>query len=225
MFTESLKTSGERVYLQEIEGFLKAEVYITRQDNGQQLVFKDYSRFRHNPVAALIARFLVQREYNALSRLQGWVHAPEVFESNDPLILLQEYIPGKAMDSKNAESPEVVKNIRTALRQLHQKDMAHNDFRASNIIVKPDNTVVIIDFTSATHLPKFLGKISRWLMSQDLRHVLKYQDRIGQDLTAREKQMLEKPKALQRLQDVWKKKILCVLKGKKRGMCEKELFN
>src|SRR5690554_2850909 len=103
MFTESLKTSGERVYLQEIEGFLKAEVYITRQDNGQQLVFKDYSRFRHNPVAALIARFLVQREYNALSRLQGWVHAPEVFESNDPLILLQEYIPGKAMYSRSEE--------------------------------------------------------------------------------------------------------------------------
>ncbi len=214
MLPVTLKTDVERYYLQGIEGFLKAEVYVSLLSDGTQVVSKDYSRFRQNPLAALIARYLVRREHNVLSKLQEWPHAPRVFNSEDSLALLQEYIPGKTFSKFKKADPVAIKSIRKALRELHQKNIIHNDFRASNVIIKADNTAVLIDFTSALRLPKFMGKVSRWLMLQDLRHAIKFKVMTGEDLTARELRISKKSKILQWLQSFWKDKILLLLKGR-----------
>lgn len=213
MLPHTLNTNVERYYLQGIEGFLKAEVYISRLSDGTQVVCKDYSRFRQNPIAAFIARYLVKREHKALLRLQDWPHAPKTFTSEEPLILLQEYVAGKTIEQFKVVDPQVVKNVRTALRQLHLKGIIHNDVRASNVIIKADNSAVLIDFTSAGTLPKFMPRTARWLMLQDVRHAVKFKKKTGESLTARELRILQKPKWLQWTQNVWKKKILVLLKG------------
>lgn len=213
MLPVTLKPNVDRYYLQGIEGFFKAEVYVSRLSDGTQVVCKDYSRFRTNPIAAFVARHLVQREYNVLAQLQDWLYSPKVFNSEDSLVLLQEYVPGKTISEFKKLEPGVVHTVRKVLRQLHQKGIIHNDVRASNVIVKADNTVVLIDFTSAGSLPSFMGKISRWLMHHDLRHAIKFKLKTEENLTAREQRILQKPKLLEWQQNVWKQKILPFLKG------------
>ena len=90
MLPDALKVNEERYYLQDVKGFFKAEVYIRQLGNGKQVVCKDYSRYQHNPIAAVIARHLVKREHRVLLRLQNWPYAPKALNNDDPLILQQE---------------------------------------------------------------------------------------------------------------------------------------
>lgn len=212
MLPDALKVNEERYYLQDVKGFFKAEVYIRQLGNGKQVVCKDYSRYRHNPITAVIARYLVQREQSVLLRLQDWVHAPKALDSSDPLILQQEYIAGKTLDHCKTCAPEVINSIVIALAELHAKNIIHNDVRASNVIIKTDGTPVFIDFTSAGTLPFIMNKVARWLMRQDVRHVIKFKKQFAVGLTADEHQLLQKPKWLQIQQRVWKEKILPFLK-------------
>lgn len=214
MLPATINTNVERFYLQGKEGFLKAEVYISRLSDGRQVVCKDYSRFQSKPLSAKIARYLVQREYSILKRLQSWAHAPKVYQSDNPLLLLQEYIPGKTIHQIKVLDPAALRSARKAVRELHQFGIAHNDVRASNVIIKADNSAVLIDFTSAGSLPAFMGKLSRWFMLHDLRHAIKFKRKSTLTLTAKEERLLQKPKWLQWQQRVWKEKILPVLKGR-----------
>lgn len=212
MLPDALKADEERHYLQDIHGLFKAEVYVRQLGNGKQVVCKDYSRYQHHPLAAFIARYLVQREHKVLLRLQDWPHAPKTLNSDNPLILQQEYIAGKTLDKYQTCAPEVINNIVQALSELHEKNIAHNDVRASNVIIKTDGIPVLIDFTSAGSLPSFMARLTRWLMRQDLRHVVKFRRRFNISLSPQEQQLLQKPRWLQVQQRVWKQKILPFLK-------------
>lgn len=43
-------------------------------------------------------------------------------------------------------NPTIAKNILNAFRKIHTRKVYHGDVRVENILVRPDNSVVIIDF-------------------------------------------------------------------------------
>ena len=43
-------------------------------------------------------------------------------------------------------TPQTDRNVVEALKELHQHNVYHGDIRAANIIVRPDESVVLIDF-------------------------------------------------------------------------------
>ena len=43
-------------------------------------------------------------------------------------------------------SPIIRRNVLKAFAQIHARKVCHGDVRVENILVKPDNSVVIIDF-------------------------------------------------------------------------------
>ena len=46
-------------------------------------------------------------------------------------------------------NPTVANNILHAFRELHARKIWHGDVREENILVRSDNTVVVIDFESS----------------------------------------------------------------------------
>lgn len=43
-------------------------------------------------------------------------------------------------------TPQIERNVIAAFKELHSYGVAHGDIRAANIMVRPDESVVIIDF-------------------------------------------------------------------------------
>ena len=43
-------------------------------------------------------------------------------------------------------TPRIEDNVKTAFEILHRRYVCHGDIRPANIIVRPDETVVLIDF-------------------------------------------------------------------------------
>ena len=43
-------------------------------------------------------------------------------------------------------NPIIKRNVLKAFAQIHARKVCHGDIRAENILVRPDNSVVIIDF-------------------------------------------------------------------------------
>ncbi len=43
-------------------------------------------------------------------------------------------------------TPQIERNVIEAFKKLHQHNLYHGDIRAANIIVRPDESVVLIDF-------------------------------------------------------------------------------
>ena len=46
-------------------------------------------------------------------------------------------------------NPIIKRNVLKAFAQIHARKVCHGDVRAENILVKPDNSVVIIDFETS----------------------------------------------------------------------------
>ena len=44
------------------------------------------------------------------------------------------------------QNPQITKNIIKAFTEIHKRRVYHGDVRVENILVRPDNSVVIIDF-------------------------------------------------------------------------------
>lgn len=214
MYPLCIEANSTRRYLQSAKGLFKAEVYVTTLANGRKVVCKDYSRFQHRPLARWLVSYLVKREYRVLERLNDWQYSPKVYASHDPLVLVQEYINGRLISRFATGSEEVVGQLQMALQQLHQQGVAHNDIHADNVIVRADNQPVLIDFTSATWLPKW--PVINWLQHKlytfDQRHLVKIKQRLGNELSLAEQQQLKRPQWLEFILKVWKQKILPFLK-------------
>ena len=43
-------------------------------------------------------------------------------------------------------NPKIAKNVVKAFKEIHARKVCHGDVRGENILVRPDNSVVIIDF-------------------------------------------------------------------------------
>ncbi|MGO2415989.1 MAG: RIO1 family regulatory kinase/ATPase domain-containing protein [Cobetia crustatorum] len=202
-------------FLQRAKGFLKAEVYLT-QFNGQSVVCKDYRRYAGTP-AALVARWLVRHELKMLEQLGGWTHAPQAIARLSPLALAMEYIPGPLLsDVASTSDATLSQQLIRIVQQLHRQQMAHNDIRGSNVVLR-DGVPVLIDFTSAVRLPRLPGTatLARMMRRFDLRHSLKLKQRtLGRPLSTREARLVMRSKRFNGVLRLWKKQILPRLKGR-----------
>lgn len=202
-------------FLQRAKGFLKAEVYLT-QFNGQSVVCKDYRRYAGTP-AALVARWLVRHELKMLEQLGGWIHAPKAIARLSPLALAMEYIPGPLLsDAAPTSDITLCQQLIRIVQQLHHQQMAHNDIRGSNVVLR-DGIPVLIDFTSAVRLPRWPGTaiLARTMRRFDLRHSLKLKQRtLGLPLSTREASLVMRGGRLNSALRLWKKQILPRLKGR-----------
>ena len=133
--------------------------------DGRQLVVKDFAP-RDAWVRTTIGRWITAREIRALRALDGLPSVPRFLGSIDSLAFAVEYRPGRRMSRKLAGRvpPEFLGGLETALREMHQRGVAHLDLRhRSNVLVGEDGDPILIDFGSAlTFRPGSL--LARWLL-------------------------------------------------------------
>jgi len=114
----------------------------------------------------------LQRERDMLMLLSGFGAAPEVrgyFEAGDHHFLVQDYIDGAALNSffahrhpllKAVPDPaeiaaytawalDVCDGVQRAVEAVHDRGVVVNDLHMFNIMVRPDDSVVLIDFEAA----------------------------------------------------------------------------
>lgn len=96
----------------------------------------------------------MKREFQALSKLEDHriIQIHEIFE--DPPFIMMDFIDGQGLDQWNATyglMPEHLilalgKTLSATLINVHKQGVIHRDIKPSNILIRPDNTPVIVDF-------------------------------------------------------------------------------
>jgi tRNA A-37 threonylcarbamoyl transferase component Bud32 len=106
-------------------------------------------------------RFL--NEARLLSRLnhQNIITLYDYVENDDGIFLVTEYVNGQTLDEyvdlvsgpmPETKAVKIIAQILDAIGFMHTKNMIHRDVKPSNIMIKPDNTIKLIDFGIAKHL-------------------------------------------------------------------------
>ncbi len=157
------------------ERLLEPDVYITRKDD-TPIVVKSYRRYAHS-LLALPARVLVRHEAKILRQLDGWKHAPALIGAS-ALALGMEFIPGETLTIGAEAGRDVFEQLQVALSQLHAAGITHNDLHGTNVVVH-DGTPVLVDFTSASWMPRWLRSsfLARQLRRSDWKHLFKLRQR------------------------------------------------
>jgi serine/threonine protein kinase len=116
----------------------------------------------NNSVAARQAREALLREVSAISRINhpGIVRFEDVFEANGTLCFAMDFVEGEPLSSLlarrrgvSAETFDALSaSLLDAVETLHANDVLHGDIKPGNIIIRPDKSVVLIDFGTAARL-------------------------------------------------------------------------
>ena len=134
----------------------RSQLYRVRDLETEQIwVMKTPSR-NYDDDAAYIERFVMEEWVGSR------IHSPNVVKVHIPnraknfLYYLMEPIEGVPLDDwikanpapKPALAIEIVKQIASGLKAFHKRETLHQDLKPSNVMVRPDNTAVIVDFGS-----------------------------------------------------------------------------
>lgn len=133
----------------------------------EQTVFKQSDSgsvrlLRHEKTGKGLVKIIsANRNDDVFRRLRG-KHTPhlpciyEVCSAEDYLLVLEEYIPGKNLSELLEEGPldrktacRYALELCDALAFLHENGIIHRDVKPSNIIIRPDDTAVLIDLSIA----------------------------------------------------------------------------
>lgn len=141
----------------------------------------------------VIARQLMAREAAALRQLDGIEGVPRLIR-HDRNTLRRSWLDGLPMHQSQPRDVRYFKAAAKLLRQLHRRNIAHNDLaKEPNWLVTPDGKPAIIDYQLALHAPA-RGRLFRVMAREDLRYLLKHKRTYCPcSLTAREKKILATP--------------------------------
>jgi predicted Ser/Thr protein kinase len=186
---------------------LQSSVYLVDWD-GQSAAVKDFSR-TPRAFRTFIAPILVKREIKALKHLNGTLGIPRFFGQIDRLAFAIEFIEGRPIAGihKGEMPPEVFPRMAKVVAGMHEAGVAHGDLkRRSNLLLTPENEVVIIDFAAAIVAK---GPISTKLMHAiaeiDDKSLPRLKRFVAPELmTEEDKWKLENPTKIER----WVKKLL-----------------
>ena len=185
---------------------LKADVFgtITRVDD---TVVRDANAAR--PWARRLARYLLEREYRALTRLalgQGIEGIPRALDTA-PGVLTRSWIEAAPMHLARPADPNYFRAAARLVRRLHAANVIHNDLaKETNWLVTPAGQPALVDFQLAMTLRQGRarkdsrrGALVRALGHDDIRHLLKHKRTyVPEKLTARERRILATPSLLSR---------------------------
>lgn len=112
-------------------------------------------------------------EAKLLSRLnqQNIISLYDYVENDLGVFLITEYIKGQTLDEyvdlvsgpmPETKAVKIIVQILNAIGYMHSKNMIHRDVKPSNIMIKHDNTIKLIDFGIAKHLHR-----NQTLVTQD----------------------------------------------------------
>jgi RIO-like serine/threonine protein kinase len=147
----------------------------------------------------LIARHLMAREAAALVQLGGIAGVPRLI-GHDRYTLKRSWLEGRPMHLSQPRDVRYFKAAGRLLRQLHRRNIAHNDLaKEPNWLVAPDGQPAIIDYQLALYAPA-RGRLFRMMAREDLRHLLKHKRTYcACNLTTREKKILATPALTSRI--------------------------
>ncbi len=151
-----------------------ANVYLYRK-NGRTWVVKDFL-----PCGLLVrktwGRFLIKREYRALSRLRGIEGIPEEPFLMDENALCYLYRPGERLlkTPPCRISGDFFFRLEDLVRRMHERNMVHLDLRnRSNIIITDQGLPALLDFQSCLNLDWIPRGFHQLLKDIDLSGVYK----------------------------------------------------
>jgi Kae1-associated kinase Bud32 len=126
-----------------------AEAIITLiTHDGKQAVLKDrpVKRYRHPILDKNLRTSRTRKELKVLTQAQALgIPVPSILTSTNTSITMS-FIPGEQLREMIDTNPTHAKNIGSYLSTLHEANIIHADLTTSNVIVRPDNTLVLIDF-------------------------------------------------------------------------------
>ena len=146
-----------------------------------------------------LAQVLMRREARALAALDGLQGVPALLSAERGR-LAREYLEGRPMHHARPANPAYFRRALRLLRQLHARDVVHNDLaKEPNILVTASGQPAFVDFQMAWQSPG-RGRLFRILGYDDLRHVLKHKRTYcAEHLTDRQRRILAAPSLPSRL--------------------------
>jgi predicted Ser/Thr protein kinase len=155
--------------------FGNADVHQYRH-GGRDWIIKDF-RCRPLPVRNTWGRFLLRREWLALTRLQGIAGLPQDVFRLDRFALCYRCMPGIAFRNARPErtTGSFFRMLESIVVRMHERGVAHLDLRyRHNILVLEDGSPGIIDFQSHIGLHRLPRRVQRLLRNADLAGVYKH---------------------------------------------------
>lgn len=131
--------------------------------NGRLVVIKEAFAINIDRVELIQeARDALLWEVSVIAQIKhtGIVGFENVFEENGTLYYVMDYIEGESLasllarqGSLSAESVSMIaKSLFEAVSDMHSSDVLHGDIKPGNILVRPNKSVVLIDFGASARL-------------------------------------------------------------------------
>ncbi len=147
------------------------------EHGGTRWVVKDFKP-RGFLARNLIGRFLIVREFGALSRLQGIPATPQGAFRIDEYALAYRFVPGRSLrGSREVIFPrDFFPKLEIGLREMHSRArLAHFDLRnAENILMTESGEPLLLDFQSAVGTGWMPGPLRQFAERVDLAAIYKH---------------------------------------------------
>lgn len=147
------------------------------EHGGTAWVVKDF-RPRGFLARNLIGRFLVDREFDALSRLEGIPTTPQGAFRIDEYALAYRFVPGRSLRGTRdvVFGPDFFPTLERGLREMHARArLAHFDLRnAKNILMTESGEPLLLDFQSAVGTGWMPAPLRRFAERVDLAAIYKH---------------------------------------------------
>jgi hypothetical protein len=147
------------------------------EHGGTTWVVKDF-RPRGFLARNLIGRFLVGREFGALSRLDGIPATPQGAFRIDEYALAYRFVPGRSLrgTSDVVFGPDFFPALERGLREMHARArLAHFDLRnAKNMLITESGEPMLLDFQSAVGTGWMPDLLRRFAERVDLAAIYKH---------------------------------------------------
>jgi len=139
----------------------------------------------------LIGRFLIRREFGALSRLAGVPATPQGAFRVDALALAYRFVPGRSLRGLRGFKlpPDYFPALERGLRAVHATaHLAHFDLRnAKNILITDTGEPLLLDFQSAAGTGWMPGPLRRFAEQVDLAAIYKHWQKRSPDTLGAER--------------------------------------